>query len=101
MIKKQYVKSRGVCKVTFTLPAEVVADSASVVGEFNQWDPAANPMQKLKTTGGWRAVVDLAPDQRYQFRYFVNGSEWHNDEAADGYQTNEHGSENSIVVTTA
>ncbi len=100
MIKKQIVKSRGVCKVTFTLPAEISADSASVVGEFNQWDPAANPMQKMKTTGQWRAVVDLPPQERYQFRYFVNSGEWHNDDAADDYQTNEHGTQNSVIITS-
>lgn len=99
MIKKQYVKSRDVCKVTFTLPAGISADSASVVGQFNQWDPSVHPMQKMKTTGEWRAVVDLPPGQRFQFRYVVNGEQWHNDDAADAYQANEHGSENSVVVT--
>lgn len=100
MLKKQFVKSRGVCKVTFTLPSDITADSASVVGDFNQWNPSTHPMQKMKTTGEWRSVIDLQPDQRYQFRYYVNGGEWHNDDAADGYETNEHGSENSVVVTT-
>lgn len=99
MLKKQYVKSRGVYKVTFTLPAHIVAESASVLGDFNQWDPSAHPMQKMKTTGEWRAVVEFQPEQHHQFRYYVNDGEWYNDDAADGSQINEHGSENSVVVT--
>ena len=35
MLKKQHLKSRPVCKVTFTLPKDVDADSACLVGEFN------------------------------------------------------------------
>ena len=100
MLKKQYVKSRGICKVTFTLPSNIDAESASVLGDFNHWDSATNPMQKMKTTGEWRAVVELQPNQSYQFRYYVNSAEWYNDDAADGSQTNEHGSENSVVVTS-
>lgn len=99
MIKKQHLKSRPVCKVTFTLPDGVEAESVSVVGDFNNWDAGAHPLQKLKTTGQWRTTLELAPDQEYQFRYLVNGQEWHNDEAADAYRANEYGSDNSVVRT--
>ena len=34
MVKKQYLKSRPVCKVTFQLSSEVEAESVDIVGDF-------------------------------------------------------------------
>ena len=49
-IKKQYLKTKPVCKVTFRLPEEATKSvrSANIVGEFNDWGIHANPMRKLK-----------------------------------------------------
>ena len=41
----------------------------------------------------------LPANGRYQYRYLVNSSEWVNDEAADRYVANEHGTTNSVVET--
>jgi len=59
MIKKQYVKSRKVSKVTFALPkAEVPegigVESVSLAGEFNDWDPTTTPMMP-NSKGAFRA----------------------------------------------
>jgi hypothetical protein len=39
-MKKQYLKSKPVCKVTFRLAGEAAgsAGSANIVGEFNDWN---------------------------------------------------------------
>ena len=49
-IKKQYLKSKPICKVTFKIPAEKgnAAKTAKIVGEFNSWSFAANPMNILQ-----------------------------------------------------
>ncbi|MBX3001703.1 MAG: isoamylase early set domain-containing protein [Caldilineaceae bacterium] len=103
MIKKQNLKGRPACKVTFVLPAGIRPKSASVVGDFNNWDPSAHPLRKQRGSNAWRTTVELAPNQSYQFRYYVDGgvggAEWYNDDAADAYQRNEHGGENSVVRT--
>jgi 1,4-alpha-glucan branching enzyme len=107
VIKKQNLKGRPACKVTFILPEGIRPKSASVVGDFNNWDPSANPLRKQRGTNEWRTTIELAPNQSYQFRYYVDsvadgvadGVEWHNDDAADAYQRNEHGTENSVVRT--
>lgn len=57
MIKKQYLKSRPVCKVTLTLPAEPGVEKAEVVGDFNNWQPTA--MEQLKN-GSFKTVLELA-----------------------------------------
>ncbi len=50
-IKKQYLKKRNVCKVTFRLAKKETATKAStfhLVGDFNNWDEKSHPMKKLK-----------------------------------------------------
>ena len=97
MLTKKFLKGKAVCKVTFQLPQDIEAKQASVAGDFNNWDPSAEPLKKSK--GVWKTTVDLDQGREYQFRYFVNGSEWHNDEAADKYVPNNVAGDNSVVVT--
>ena len=49
--------------------------------------------------GNWRITLVLPKGQEYQFRYLVNGHDWHNDWHADKYARNKFGSDNSVVVT--
>lgn len=97
MIEKKFFKTKGECEVTFEFMAEG-AHEVALVGEFNNWEPIA--MKQAKKEGSpFRAKVRMPKDGRYQFRYLVNGEIWQNDEAADAYQPNEHGSDNSVVLT--
>jgi 1,4-alpha-glucan branching enzyme len=98
MLKKRYMAKDTICKVTFVLPSEITARSASVVGEFNNWDKEASPMVQGKD-GLWKTELKLEAGREYQFRYLVNGTEWHNDWEADKYVMHPYGGENSIVVT--
>jgi 1,4-alpha-glucan branching enzyme len=98
MLKKRFFKTKPTCQVTFQLPKDVEAKRANLVGEFNDWDETADPMKKVK--GVWKTILELDQGKEYQFRYLVNGSEWHNDDAADKYVPNDLGSENSVVTTT-
>ena len=52
-IKKVYLKTRPVCKVTFRLSmAEALgANSIYLVGEFNNWSETKSPMTPLKKGG--------------------------------------------------
>ena len=97
MLTKKFLKAKPVCKVTFQLPQGIEAKQVSVVGDFNNWDTNANALKKSK--GVWRTTLDLEQGREYQFRYFVNESEWHNDEAADKYIPNNVAGDNSVVVT--
>ncbi|WP_405295290.1 isoamylase early set domain-containing protein [Algibacter sp. Ld11] len=94
-IKKQYLKSKPVCKVTFTLEAEE-AKKVSVVGSFNEWNEKATPLKKLKN-GTFKGTVDLDAENSYEFKYIVDG-DYVNDAAADSYVWSEFASaENSVV----
>lgn len=97
MLKKSYSKTGAKCRVTFKLSAEVGAETAALVGEFNDWSATANPMDKLKD-GSFSATLSLEAGQSYRFRYLLDGTRWENDWEPDGYATNEHGTDDSLVT---
>jgi 1,4-alpha-glucan branching enzyme len=72
----------------------------NLVGDFNNWSVVEHPLKQDKD-GGWSVALTLDGGKDYQFRYFANGDDWHNDWAADRYTPNEHGSDNSVVSTKA
>ena len=98
MMKKQHLKSKPICKVTFYTPAAIEADSINLVGDFNDWDESATPMEPLKD-GRFKVTLSLDAGREYQFRYLVNGAEWHNDWEADKYVPNPFSGDNSVVIT--
>lgn len=93
-IKKQYLKSKPVCKVTFTVPAED-AKKVAVAGTFNQWNPKKNSLKKLKN-GSFKGTFDFAVENSYEFKYVIDG-EWKNEEQADAFVANEFAQENSVL----
>jgi 1,4-alpha-glucan branching enzyme len=98
-IRKQFLKSKPVCKVTFKIPEEIgnAAKSAYVVGEFNGWSTSATPMKRLKN-GAFSATVDLERGRSYQFRYLLGQSCWENDPDADDSLPTPFGdSRNSVI----
>ena len=94
-IKKQFIKSKPVCKVTFSVEAKE-AKNASVVGDFNNWNPKDGELNKLKN-GTFKATFDIPSSKTYEFRYVVDGA-FVNEEAADGLKWNDFASaENSLL----
>jgi 1,4-alpha-glucan branching enzyme len=98
MLLKSYSKTGKKCRVTFRLSAEAEATSASVCGDFNDWDTKAHPMKQLKD-GSFSRSMWLEADKVYRYRYFVNGERWENDWDADEYEKNPYGTDDSVVRT--
>jgi len=98
-IKKQYLKSRKICKVTFRLPRIAAPDARAVciVGDFNGWSIYANPMKKLRT-GDFTITLEVEPGREYQFRYLIDEDRWENDWNADKYVKSPYGSDNSVII---
>jgi len=71
------------------------AASVSLVGDFNDWDPARSPMHTAH--GVWATVVPLAPG-RYRYAFLVNGVEWRADPAAPNAIDDEFGTPSSVVT---
>lgn len=98
MITKQYSKTKPVCKVTFSVPFAQAGEPSDlrVLGDFNQW----NWEQALKLAPGkesYQGALELAAGQSYEFRYLVNGQQWLNEEAADGYVATPYYSHNCLL----
>ena len=98
-IKKQYLKDKPVCKVTFRLDKKRIgkAAKAGIAAEFNGWTPEKTPMKPLKN-GDFTVTVALDKGREYQYRYVVDG-QWITDEAADKLvHTGVDNAQNSVVV---
>jgi 1,4-alpha-glucan branching enzyme len=94
-IKKQFVKTKPVVKVTFTVDAKQ-ANAAAVVGDFNNWNVADGALSKLKN-GTFKGVFDINKEASYEFRYLIDGA-FVNDDQADSYRWNDFaGAENSVL----
>lgn len=92
-IKKQFIKTKPVCKVTFSISAKE-ASSVAVTGDFNNWSRVE--LAKLKN-GTFKGVFELPKDASYEYKYVIDGA-YINDPEADGFKWNDFaGSENSVV----
>lgn len=98
MIKKQQLKGEKQVKVTFALPEEKVGNRVSVVGDFNDWDPAKTKLIK-RSNGTFSASVTLKKGEHYAFRYVADDGKWLNDEEADAFEASPFGTKNSVVLT--
>ena len=98
-VKKQYLKSKPICKVTFKVDNKTVtgAEKVQIVGEFNNWDTNSTPMKHLKS-GEFSETIELNAGQEYQFKYLVNDSEWTIEPEADKVVSNSFNTTNSVLV---
>jgi len=96
MLKRRKISGSNTVKVSFILPADDSRLPASVVGDFNNWDSEADPMIR-RSNGTFSAVVPLVADATYRFRYRSEDGSWFNDQAADGYDANVHGSTDCLI----
>lgn len=99
-LKKQFLKSKPVCKVSFKLSADEVngANKVQILGDFNKWKESTPGMKKLKS-GDFSQVIELESGKEYQFRYLLDGKVWANESEADGMVGNEFNSSNNILST--
>ncbi len=75
-----HVEAEGVSFAVWAPTARAV----SLVGEFNGWEPNANPMQNIGDAGIWSALVAGAePGQRY--KYAVTGADGRTVQKADPF----------------
>jgi len=79
-------------KVNFNLLAPQ-AESVSLVGDFNNWDPVSHSMKKDKK-GVWKVSLNLGPGI-YQYNFYVDG-DWQNDPHCTEYVENPFGTLNSV-----
>jgi 1,4-alpha-glucan branching enzyme len=99
MIYKEPLADGETIRVTFELPSSLWAERVYLVGDFNDWDTTRDEMRQSRSNGNWRITLALPKGREYQFRYLVNGRDWHNEWHADKYVANKYGTDNSVVIT--
>lgn len=97
MIRRRKIAGSSIVKVSFVLAGDDSRLPASLVGEFNDWDPAADPFRR-RSNGTVSAVVSLQQGESFRFRYRSHDGSWFDEENADGYEANSYGT-NDCVVT--
>jgi len=86
----------GTTRITFSVDDE---RPVSVVGDFNDWNPFANPL--IRRSNGSRSASTTVPTgTKLCFRYLAEGGEFYNDPHADALESNGMG-ETHCVVSTA
>lgn len=100
-IKKRYLKSKPICKVTFRFePTDNKSyHSVCIAGDFNDWNQSSHRLRKLVKDDTFSITIDLEKGKEYQFRYLLDGTEWSNEPNADKQIPTPFGdSENSVVI---
>jgi 1,4-alpha-glucan branching enzyme len=97
-LKKQYSKTKPVCKVTFKPEKEIIGSAEHVVlaGDFNNWNIESTPLKKRN--GEFSVSLDLEKGREYQFKYLIDGNKWFTEKEADKHVINEFQSENSVII---
>ncbi len=97
-LSKKYLKSKQVCKVTFSLPKEAVYGGTDVrlLGEFNNWEWEKGIKMKAQKAA-FKATLELETGKAYQFRYLIDNAQWENDWEAEAYYPTPFGVDNSVV----
>ena len=71
------------------------AQAVQVAGDFNNWQPSVNPLQKVGPSGIWQAKIKLSPG-KYRYRMVVDG-QWQQDPYNAQTEMNPFGEFNSVV----
>ncbi|MHC5075979.1 MAG: glycogen-binding domain-containing protein [Planctomycetota bacterium] len=71
------------------------AGSVQIAGDFNNWQPAESPMEKVGESGVWQTKTSLPPG-KYQYRLVVDG-QWQKDPYNENSILNPYGEYNSVL----
>ncbi len=71
------------------------AQNVQIAGDFNNWQPAGTPMQRVGDSGVWQAKVKL-PNGIYRYRLVVDG-QWQQDPYNERSEMNPYGDYNSVL----
>jgi chromosome partitioning protein len=71
------------------------AQNVQLAGDFNNWQPAATPLEKVSASGKWQTKIKLPPG-RYRYRLVVDG-EWQQDPYNELTELTPFGEFNSVL----
>ncbi len=96
------IEMQPVANVSSAVPVAMALELAnartvSVVGDFNGWDPAANPMQRVGANGPWSTTL-LAKPGRHTYAFLVDGTTLVADPRAPKAKNPDFGGDASVLM---
>jgi len=88
VMRRRTLNGGAQVQVTFSLPVNGSPAPVGVAGEFNGWDPSANPMRRRGDRQSVSVVLDAG--RRYAFRYRDRNGGWFDDESVEGSWSEVH-----------
>jgi hypothetical protein len=73
------------------------ASRVSVVGDFNDWDPAATPLRRRD--GTWTVELHLKPG-RYHYTFLIDGRRWASDPTEPRAAESDYGAPMSVLTVS-
>ncbi|MES2522023.1 MAG: isoamylase early set domain-containing protein [Gemmatimonadota bacterium] len=86
----------AVVPVQFVLDL-ATARSVSVVGDFNDWNTTATPMERLPGSTVWTASLSVRPG-RHEYSFVVDGTRWIADPRAPRAADSDFGKPGSVLL---
>jgi 1,4-alpha-glucan branching enzyme len=70
-----------------------------VVGDFNDWDPAATPLRPVGDGGTWIVELRLKPG-RYHYTFLIDGRRWARDPSEPPAAESDFGAPVSVLTVS-
>jgi hypothetical protein len=71
----------------------------AVVGDFNDWDPAATPLRPAGDDGTWVVELRLKPG-RYRYTFLIDGRRWERDPSESPAAESDFGAPVSVLTVS-
>ncbi|MFL5518083.1 MAG: glycoside hydrolase family 13 [Gemmatimonadales bacterium] len=75
------------------------ASRVAVVGDFNDWDPAATPLRRTDDGAIWTVELHLKPG-RYHYTFLIDGRRWAGDPAGPRAVESDFGAPVSVLTVS-
>jgi AMP-activated protein kinase-like protein len=75
------------------------ASRVAVVGDFNDWDPAATPLRRTADGATWTVELHLKPG-RYHYTFLIDGRRWAGDPAGPRAVESDFGAPVSVLTVS-
>ena len=79
--------------------AAPTSSRVAVVGDFNDWDPAATPLRLTSSQGIWIVELRLKPG-RYHYAFLIDGRRWEGDPSEPRAPESDFGAPVSVLTVS-
>jgi hypothetical protein len=83
-------------RLHLTAPA---SSHVTVVGDFNDWNPASTPLRPTDDPGVWTVELRLKPG-RYHYAFLLDGRRWVRDPAEPPNAESDFGAPTSVITVS-